>query len=172
METRYLVQTVSTATPENANFAGMVHTYIHGLRETLLFCDGYGYAKINALHPFHILKYGYKRMCDARRSYNYRHPEMSKSWTSTVEILTVKIYDNERFEIIPENGYNEPNKTEGGKSMIITVDSFGADVPENWEDIAAYLNGIIDEQGIDDANELWESFWNGQLDKTPADFGL
>jgi hypothetical protein len=47
-----------------------------------------------------------------------------------------------------------------------------ADVPENWEDIAAYLNGIIDEQGIDDANELWESFWNGQLDKTPADFGL
>ena len=52
-----------------------------------------------------------------------------------------------------------------GKSMkcYITVESFGADIPENWEEIAHGLNTIIDECGIADdqeaVNELWDEYW-------------
>ena len=46
----------------------------------------------------------------------------------------------------------------------ITVDSFGSDCPENWEEIANELNAIIDERGIADdmnaVNELWGEYWS------------
>ena len=46
----------------------------------------------------------------------------------------------------------------------ITVESFGAEVPENWEEIAEELNLIIDERGIADdpnaINDLWEEYWS------------
>ena len=49
----------------------------------------------------------------------------------------------------------------------ITVDSFGADLPDNWEEIASFLNAIIDERGIADdisaVNELWDDYWEGRL---------
>ena len=45
----------------------------------------------------------------------------------------------------------------------ITVEDFGSDLPENWEKIADFLNGIIEETGIaDDSDavaELWQKFW-------------
>ncbi len=44
----------------------------------------------------------------------------------------------------------------------ITMESFGADLPDNWEEIAAELNKIIDERGIADdhdaVNELWDEY--------------
>ena len=70
----------------------------------------------------------------------------------------------------------------------ITMDSFGQDLPENWEEIAAYLNDIIDgyreelttcsadEDGIEyfDQEEfdrrreaLWEAYWAGELPDAP-----
>ena len=53
----------------------------------------------------------------------------------------------------------------------VTGDSFGSDLPENWEEIADFLNGIIDERGIQDdreaCQELWEQFWWGDLEMTP-----
>jgi hypothetical protein len=53
----------------------------------------------------------------------------------------------------------------------ITVESFGADVPENWEAIAEYLNAIIRERGIEDdhdaVNELWEAYWQGEFPDAP-----
>ena len=53
----------------------------------------------------------------------------------------------------------------------ITVDSFGAECPENWEEIAEFLNAIIDERGIandhDAVNDLWEEFCRGELDGAP-----
>lgn len=54
----------------------------------------------------------------------------------------------------------------------ITADSFGADIPENWEQIAEYLNRRIDEMELDSlpererhdaVNELWEEFWSGAI---------
>lgn len=49
----------------------------------------------------------------------------------------------------------------------ITIESFGADVPNNWEQIADFLNEIIRERGIEDdhneVNELWDAFWSGRI---------
>lgn len=49
-------------------------------------------------------------------------------------------------------------------TYYITADSFGADIPENWQEIAEELNAIIDERGIEEdhnaVNELWEEYWN------------
>ncbi len=50
----------------------------------------------------------------------------------------------------------------------ITADSFGAQIPENWEAVAAYLNGIIAERGIEDdkdaTDDLWEEYWGNLID--------
>jgi len=54
----------------------------------------------------------------------------------------------------------------------ITMDSFGSDLPENWEEIANRLNKILadlitDEMSEDErhdlANEIWDTYWNGHL---------
>lgn len=54
-------------------------------------------------------------------------------------------------------------------AYYITADSFGADIPENYGQIADFLNQLIDERGIaenhDACNELWEAFCNGELDE-------
>lgn len=50
----------------------------------------------------------------------------------------------------------------------ITIESFGAEVPENWETIAALLNQLIEERGMADnheaVNELWEAYWNNKVE--------
>lgn len=57
------------------------------------------------------------------------------------------------------------------------MESFGADCPANWEEIASFLNGLLDErvtEGMDDrdiceiADQLWEDYWNGNLEDAPA----
>jgi hypothetical protein len=57
-------------------------------------------------------------------------------------------------------------------SYYITAESFGSECPENWEEIAAFLNDIIDQRGIADdhdaVNDLWEEFCRGDLDGAPA----
>lgn len=54
----------------------------------------------------------------------------------------------------------------------ITAESFGADLPTNWEEIADYLNAIIEERGIEDdlneVNELWEAYWQGEFPDAPT----
>lgn len=50
----------------------------------------------------------------------------------------------------------------------ITAESFGSDIPENWEEVVTYLNNIIEERGIADdidaVDELWEAYCNGDLE--------
>lgn len=67
----------------------------------------------------------------------------------------------------------------------ITMDSFGADCPANWEEIADYLNGIIDstenitdedgdltQDGLEKINAIWEDYWSdyhsGKLKNAPV----
>ena len=54
----------------------------------------------------------------------------------------------------------------------ITVDSFGADLPVNWDEIADFLNALIDERGIEDdhdaVNDLWEAYCAGEIPDAPA----
>ena len=93
VETFYFVKEVSTATPDNTNFAGEVHTYIFGKDNFRLFEDvpnGW-YNKDLTDCPYCILENGYKRLCDAKRNYIYKHPENSKYWTSTVKIVSLDI---------------------------------------------------------------------------------
>lgn len=62
----------------------------------------------------------------------------------------------------------------GAKKMEhwITVESFGTDVPANWEEIKAYLNDIIRDRGIENdasaVNEVWEAFWQGEFPDAPV----
>ena len=48
----------------------------------------------------------------------------------------------------------------------ITAESFGADIPENWEEIAERLNFLIDLYGISDnleaVNDLWDEYWRDE----------
>jgi hypothetical protein len=54
---------------------------------------------------------------------------------------------------------------------MITMDSFGSMIPENWEEIADFLNGIIEERGIendqDELDQLWEDYCNGDIPGAP-----
>jgi hypothetical protein len=93
IETYWFVREVSTATPENKNFAGEVHTYIIGKDSMHIYEDVPGgfhngdWTKI----PYFIHKYGYKRPCDARRSYAYRHPQNDESWKTTVKLVSIDV---------------------------------------------------------------------------------
>ena len=58
------------------------------------------------------------------------------------------------------------------KSPLITADSFGADCPSNWEEIANYLNDIIRSACIlfdeeDTAQVVWEAYCNGNYPNAP-----
>ena len=55
-------------------------------------------------------------------------------------------------------------KEERIMTYYITAESFGADIPDNWEQIANELNEVIDAMGIAEdknaVNELWDRFWS------------
>lgn len=54
---------------------------------------------------------------------------------------------------------------------MITMDSFGSMLPENWEEIADFLNALIEERGIendqDELDQLWEDYCNGDIPGAP-----
>ncbi len=84
----YLVKQVSTATPENPNFAGAVHTSYYGKGDTIIASDD---PYINRpLNEWWVKEYAYTRLCDAKRNWTFNHPENTKYWTSTVEIEEVE----------------------------------------------------------------------------------
>ena len=93
IETFWFVKSVSTATDENKNFAGEVHTYIFGKNEFRLFEDVPGgfYNKDLTDCPYCVVEYGYKRLCDAKRAYSYKHPQNDNSWRTTVKIVSVDV---------------------------------------------------------------------------------
>lgn len=93
IETYWFVKSVSTATPENKNFAGEVHTYIFGKNSSRLYedvPDGFYNCDLTDC-PYYIVENGYKRACDARRSYEYKHPQNDKSWTTTVKLVSLDV---------------------------------------------------------------------------------
>lgn len=58
------------------------------------------------------------------------------------------------------------------KSKLITAESFGSDIPSNWEEIAQYLNDIITNSSIlfddeDTSDLVWENYWNGCYPDAP-----
>ena len=67
-------------------------------------------------------------------------------------------------------------KEEQNMENYVTVDSFGSDLPENWEEIASFLNPLYAEiaETESDPRErrekfdaLWESYWRGEIPGAP-----
>lgn len=48
---------------------------------------------------------------------------------------------------------------------LVTAESFGSDLPFNWEEIADYMNERI--MSGDEASEVWEAYWNGEYSDAP-----
>lgn len=93
MVSYFLVKSVSKATAENEHFAGDVQTRVYGKDDFTIYCKGsyQGWYDIDWRTPGMIEEHGYKRLCDAKRNYAYRHPENSEFWKTTVEILQADI---------------------------------------------------------------------------------
>lgn len=63
------------------------------------------------------------------------------------------------------------------EKYLVTADSFGPNCPQNWEEIADFLNDIIEEKiesdnlsrrdAIDFSEELWEDYCNGKIENAP-----
>lgn len=92
--TYYIVKVTSKATQDNPNFAGMTSIAYYGKDQKLLgmvtilhdYLDG----NIN-IHPYLVKSYGYKRKCDAARSYVYKNGNPTQYWNKQVELIEVKV---------------------------------------------------------------------------------
>ena len=102
MEIYFLTQNVSKATANNQSYCGETHTYIHGKDEYLLFADTRDkFVARNLLTPYFVRQYGYKRECDARRSYSYTHPENTEYWRTESRIIRVWVKKDNTVAILP-----------------------------------------------------------------------
>ena len=92
IERYYLVKTVTKATEYNEFSKGAVHTHVFGKNCEMLFAEtGDPWIDRDYMTPYYIRNYGYKRECDARRSFAYKNPERSIYWTERPEIIAVDI---------------------------------------------------------------------------------
>ncbi len=99
-EMYYLVQSISTATERNTNFAGECHLYYHGKGNELLFAEtGLAHIDFDNLTPYFVREYGYKRLCDAERNWSYKNPENDKYWTTEVQIVRAWVRKDNRVFI-------------------------------------------------------------------------
>lgn len=89
----YVVKQTSVATMGNKVFPGQTliayygkNNHFFGFEGDHAACMGYGKPYFS---KWALKKWGYKRKCDAARNWNYKHPENSKSWKSTVEVVEI-----------------------------------------------------------------------------------
>lgn len=55
---------------------------------------------------------------------------------------------------------------------MFTFESFGSVLPDNWEEITIYLNGIARDMGLteddkDEIEQVWEDYWEGKFTDAP-----
>lgn len=73
MKKRFLIKLVCKATQDNPTFAGETHIYYYGKEQKVLVSAGSHLEHENYnLIDYMLEDYGYKRECDARRSYIYK----------------------------------------------------------------------------------------------------
>ena len=58
----------------------------------------------------------------------------------------------------------QKKKGETNMTNIFTAESFGADLPENWEEICDILNDYAEEHPDEEPNDIWEAYWQGTLE--------
>ena len=91
--TYYIVKVTSKATQDNPNFAGMTSIAYYGKDQKLLgmvtILQDYLDGNIN-IHPYLVKTYGYKRKCDAARSYVYKNCNSTQYWNKQAEIIEIE----------------------------------------------------------------------------------
>lgn len=89
---RFFVKSVSYATAQNHNFAGAICTIIKGKAENCVYSNHTQDSSFNQDFSYYLAReYGYKRACDARKSYSYRHPQNDEYWQTEVEIISIDV---------------------------------------------------------------------------------
>ena len=54
------------------------------------------------------------------------------------------------------------------KKLEFTVDSFGSDCPQNWQEIVDFLNTkITEEMDRDDLEKIWSNYCGGKYTDAP-----
>ena len=91
---KYIVKETSYATEANYNFKGQISICYFGKGSEIIAMEG---SHAEATHTtkkmdnYMVKEYGYNRLCDAKKSYVYKHPENTKHWKSFAEIVEVEI---------------------------------------------------------------------------------
>lgn len=88
--TYYIVKVTSKATQDNPNFAGMTSIAYYGKDQKLLGMERTVNDSIS-IYPYLVESYGYKRKCDAARSYVYNNCDSDRYWNKQVEIVEIEI---------------------------------------------------------------------------------
>lgn len=91
---KYLIKVISRATEQNPNFANQEYTSYYGKGQEVLCRKGsYAIATGTAfeMNSYLVKEYGYNRLCDAKRSYQFKYPENNKFWSSTSWIIEVEV---------------------------------------------------------------------------------
>lgn len=92
--TYYIVRVTSKATQDNPNFAGMTSIAYYGKDQKLLGMGGTVHNYLNDsinIYPYLVESYGYKRKCDAARSYVYNNCYSNQYWDKQVEIIEAEV---------------------------------------------------------------------------------
>lgn len=85
---KYLIKEVSTGTPDNPNFAGEVRVSWNG-KGSEVCCEDEGW--FAGFFDYFLKEYGYSTETAAKRNWTYRHPENTRYWSSTVEIVGFEV---------------------------------------------------------------------------------
>ena len=94
--TRYLVKVISKATEKNPNFAGEEVVTVYGKDQRLLSIEGSHadhIGNVKKMWGCDVIEYGYKRECDAKRSWIYKNPNPLHNgfWNEEVSICAVEV---------------------------------------------------------------------------------
>lgn len=94
--TKYIIHTVTRATPNNKNFHGDVVEGYHGkCGVTCGLYHNHG-AELITSKPFYArhdaMAHGYSRVSDAKKNYQWKNPQNDEFWvTELVEIIPIEV---------------------------------------------------------------------------------
>lgn len=143
---KYAVKVTSVATDTNPNFAGKSEFVYYGKKEEIFSMTGSAAEATHTNTKFfyqHLLgEYGYKRLCDAKRSWSYNNPNSDdRFWNTKAEI--VKVFEpgdvvnlNDKFIV------RILNVIEDGGELFYEVKAEDFESPFNREVPAAYIKEI------------------------------
>ena len=93
----YVVKLIAKATDDNLMFKGQTHVYYYGKDQNMIGSECSGdWIDTGGIVKWKLKEYGYKRLCDAKRSWVYNNPTCKSAirpwyeWNETTEIIEVE----------------------------------------------------------------------------------